>query len=115
MVNGGNATICVSDMDAAISFYKNVLGMTLQSRYGDHWATLEAGGFTIGLHPKDGKGPEPGTRGSILVGLTVADIEVAREALVAGGEGDVGPVVRGDGGAFVHFCDVDGNALYLWQ
>lgn len=115
MVTGGNATVYVSNMDRALAFYTAVLGMKTTSHYGDHWATVEAGGFTVGLHPKTDKAPEPGTHGAIVVGLNVSDIAAAREKLVTDGAQDVGPVVKGDGGSFVQFHDVDGNALYLWQ
>ena len=115
MVTGGNATVYVSSMDRALKFYSEVLGMTVSSHYGDDWATVAAGGFTVGLHPKEAKSPEPGTHGAIQVGLNVADIEAARTTLVEGGALEIGPVVRGSGGSFVHFHDLDGNALYLWQ
>ena len=115
MVTGGNATVYIKDMDAAIAFYTGVLGMKEISRYGNDWATIEAGGFTIGLHPRGEKTPEPGTHGAIEVGLNVADVELARPKLIEGGARKVGPVVKGSGGAFVQFHDPDGNALYLWQ
>ena len=73
MVTCGNATVFITSMDAAIKFYTQTLGMNLKEHYGNHWATLEAGGFTIGLHPKSEKAPPPGTAGSICVGLVVAD------------------------------------------
>ena len=115
MVTGGNATVYISDMDGAIGFYSTVLGMAVTSRYGDHWATVEAGGFTVGLHPQKEGEPVPGTHGAIMVGLNVDGIDAARERLGAGGARDVGEVVGGDGGSFVHFHDLDGNALYLWE
>ena len=52
MITGGNATVFVSDMDNAVRFYTEVLGLRLTNRFGDHWATVDAGkGLTIGLHP----------------------------------------------------------------
>lgn len=115
MVTGGNATVYISNMDRAIAFYTGVLGMKIVDHYGDHWSTVEAGGFTIGLHPQDSKTPVPGTHGAIQVGLTVLSIDDARAKLITGGGQEVGPVVEGSGGSFVHFHDLDGNALYLWQ
>ena len=115
MVTGGNATVFVTEMDRALVFYTHVLGMKVASHYGNEWATVEAGGFTVGLHPRDAKQPDPGTHGAIMVGLTVDDIEAARLRAVEGGALEVGPVVKGSGGAFVHFHDLDGNALYLWS
>jgi predicted enzyme related to lactoylglutathione lyase len=115
MVTGGNATVFISNMDAAIGFYTTTLGMTLKEHYGDHWATVESGGFTVGLHPRDGQSPLPGTAGSITVGLVVADIAACGEALRGGGAKEIGDVVAGDGGSFLNFQDPDGNRLYLWQ
>lgn len=115
MVTGGNATVFITEMDRAIGFYRDVLGFRLMSHFGNDWATVEAGGFTIGLHPKDAKQPAPGTHGAIMVGLNVDDIDVARARAIEGGALEVGSVVRGSGGAFVHFHDLDGNALYLWS
>ncbi|HEX4134941.1 MAG TPA: VOC family protein [Bryobacteraceae bacterium] len=56
MISGGNATVFVSNMDAAVRFYTEVLGLKLTNRFGDNWATVEAGkGLTIGLHPASPK------------------------------------------------------------
>jgi predicted enzyme related to lactoylglutathione lyase len=115
MVTGGNATVYISNMDAAIKFYTGTLGMKLTAHYGDHWATVEAGGFSVGLHPKSEKQPAPGTPGSIQIGLMVDDIAAARATLKTGGAPMVADVMGGEGGSFVHFHDPDGNALYLWQ
>ena len=63
MVTGGNATIIVSNMDRAVQFYTEVLGLKLTNRFGDHWATVDAGkGLTIGLHPPSNKYPHPEPR-----------------------------------------------------
>ena len=51
MIGGGNATIYVSNMDAAVRFYTEVLGLKLTNRFGNHWATVQAGTTRlIGLH-----------------------------------------------------------------
>ena len=52
MIQGGNATIYVSDMDRAVGFYTSTLGLKLQFRAGNHWAQVDAGkGLQIGLTP----------------------------------------------------------------
>ena len=62
MIKGGNATIFVSDMDRAVRFYTESLGLKLQYRAGDHWAQVEAGdGLCIGLHPAGPDSPRPGS------------------------------------------------------
>jgi catechol 2,3-dioxygenase-like lactoylglutathione lyase family enzyme len=43
MITGGNATVFVSNMDRAVQFYTEVLGLKLTNRFGDNWATVEAG------------------------------------------------------------------------
>ena len=43
MINGGNATVYVSNMDSAIQFYTEVLGLKLTNRFGNSWATVQAG------------------------------------------------------------------------
>ena len=46
MISGGNATIYVANMDAAVRFYTEVLGLKLTNRFGDRWATIETGPST---------------------------------------------------------------------
>lgn len=117
MISGGNATVFVSHMDAAVKFYTDVLGLKLINRYGDDWATLEAGrGLTIGLHPASSKYPAPGTKGSTMIGLEIDEsIESVVARLSERGVRFLGGVVGGDGGKFAHFEDPDGNEMYLWQ
>ena len=52
MIEGGTPTIYVSNMDRAVEFYTEVLGLGLISRYGNEWASVDVGkGLTLGLHP----------------------------------------------------------------
>src|SRR5690348_2400721 len=46
------ATIMVDDLDKAVDFYTNVVGMVEDLRFGDNWAEMVVQGLTIGLHPK---------------------------------------------------------------
>jgi catechol 2,3-dioxygenase-like lactoylglutathione lyase family enzyme len=117
MIAGGNATVFVSNMDQAVRFYTDVLGLRLAERYGNEWATIDAGrGFVIGLHPASSKYPAPGTKGGIMLGL---EITVPIESFVATlknkGVRFTEDVVRGKGGSFAHFEDLDGTPIYLWQ
>ena len=46
----------VSDLDAAVGFYTEALGLRLAMRLGGEWAAIDAGGgLIIGLEP-DGSG-----------------------------------------------------------
>src|SRR5258708_503803 len=52
MFSSGNITVYVSNMDTAVRFYTETLGLKLAYRFGDHGASVEVGkGLTIGLHP----------------------------------------------------------------
>lgn len=114
MIQGGNATIYVSDMQRALDFYTGPLGLRLVFRAGDHWAQLDAGGMAIGLHPASPDNPAPGTPGGITIGLSV-DVPIADAVATLAAHGvDVrGPVSGGGGTALAFFADPDGNPLYL--
>jgi catechol 2,3-dioxygenase-like lactoylglutathione lyase family enzyme len=114
MIQGGVVTIYVSDMQRAVDFYADVLGLRLLSRADGHWAQLTAGGLQIGLHPASVSGPAPGTPGATTLGL-VAGVPIA-EAVAALESKDVavrGPVSGGGGIMLAFFTDPDGNPLYL--
>jgi catechol 2,3-dioxygenase-like lactoylglutathione lyase family enzyme len=117
MITGGNATVFVSNMDEAVRFYTEVLGMKLVQRYGDHWATVAAGAsLTIGLHPVSAKYPAPGTKGGMMLGLEIDEpLEQAIERLKGKGVKFVREIERSPEGNFVHFEDQDGGELYLWE
>ncbi|NOG52772.1 MAG: glyoxalase [Planctomycetes bacterium] len=119
MINGGVATVYVSDMDRAVAFYTETLGLKLQFRAGNEWASVDAGeGFAIGLHPESARGPKPGTSGAISVGLNVTQpIEEVVSTLEQRGVSFRGPVVGdAEGGIkLAFFGDPDGNDLYLCE
>jgi catechol 2,3-dioxygenase-like lactoylglutathione lyase family enzyme len=116
MFSSGNVTIYVSNMDTAVRFYTETLGLKLAYRFGDHWASVELGkGLTIGLHPAS---PEmtPGRRGSMAIGLELTgSIHDAVRTLESKGVKFHGMVNEAKAGSFVSFEDPDGNLLYLAQ
>jgi catechol 2,3-dioxygenase-like lactoylglutathione lyase family enzyme len=116
MFSSGNVTVYVSNMDQAVRFYSETLGLKLAYRFGDHWAAVELGkGLTIGLHPASGEAPA-GRKGSMAIGLELdGSIHEAVKVLESKGVHFQGPVNEGKSGAFVGFEDPDGNQLYLAQ
>ena len=117
MISGGNATVFVSDMDASVQFYTEVLGLKLTNRFGNNWATVEAGkGLTIGLHPASAKYPAPGTKGAMMLGLEFDEpIEGVIAHLSEKGVRMKGSIIRDEAGSFSHLEDPDGNEIYLWE
>jgi hypothetical protein len=61
-IRGGNASVYISDMDRAVAFYTEALGLPLRTRIGGEWAEIDAGdGLVIGLHPaRPPETPPPG-------------------------------------------------------
>jgi len=114
MIDGGNATIYVTDMDRAVAFYTETLGLDLVYRAGEHWASVTAGGFEIGLHPAGAHTPAAGTTGAVTVGLSVDEpIDRVVAVLLARGVTFRGPVVDDGPVKLAFFTDPDGNELYL--
>jgi predicted enzyme related to lactoylglutathione lyase len=117
MVSGGNATVFVSNMDASVRFYTEVLGLKLTNRFGNSWATVDAGkGLIIGLHPASPKYPAPGTKGGIMLGLKI-DEPIAGMVARPSEKGVQikGSIVQDEPGNFAHLEDPDGNEIYLWE
>ncbi len=114
MFSSGNVTVYVSNMNAAVRFYSETLGLKLAYRFGDHWASVELGkGLTIGLHPASEHSPA-GRKGSMAIGLELTgSIHEAVKTLETKGVHFLGPIDEGKAGSFVSFEDPDGNLLYL--
>jgi catechol 2,3-dioxygenase-like lactoylglutathione lyase family enzyme len=117
MIKGGVATIYVTDMDRAVRFYSEALGLRLLGQQGGHWASLDAGdGLVLGLHSVPADDPRIGQTGAITVGLSVSGaIESEVTTFLGRGVKFRGPV-QVDGQARVKmafFTDPDGNPLYL--
>jgi predicted enzyme related to lactoylglutathione lyase len=116
MISTGIATIFVTDMDRSVQFYTEVLGLRLTQRFGNHWAQVEAGRLTIGLHPASGQNPA-GRDGSITIGFALSRrIEDAISTLQQKGVKFRGSVAQDpNAGKFAYFEDPDGNVLYLME
>ena len=116
LTSGAMATIYITDMDRAVRFYTETLDLSLLHRACDHFATIDAGGLRIGLHPQEPDTPSPGTSGSIQIGLNVArPIEEVVEELKRRGVTFRGPIIDDDPVKIAYFGDPDGNDLYLCQ
>lgn len=109
----GVVTVFVNDMDKAVRFYSEVLGLKLQYRAGDHWAQLVTEGLTIGLHPASPENPA-GKTGSITIGFNLSGpIESAISELKAKGVEFPAPIHEDDALKIAYFTDPDGNSMYI--
>jgi catechol 2,3-dioxygenase-like lactoylglutathione lyase family enzyme len=115
MFRSGNVTLYVTDMDRAVRFYQETLGLKLAYRFGDHWASVVLDkGLTIGLHPTREAHPAGDRKGSPAIGLELSgSITDAMKTLEARGVKFEGVADEGKAGKFAHFHDPDGNLLYL--
>ena len=111
MINHGNVTIMVKDIDKSIQFYTKTLGLQLGEVYGKEWAEIKTKGLTIGLHShRKTKEKNQG----ISLGFTVQKLEPAMKALKKKGIKFNG-VHREGPVSLAFFSDPDGTPLYLCQ
>jgi catechol 2,3-dioxygenase-like lactoylglutathione lyase family enzyme len=108
-------TLHVSDVDSSVRFYTEVLGLKLAERYGNHWASVQAGSVKIGLHPASAQNPA-GRNGSITIGFTaVGGLEEIVKKLEARGVSFPYGIQNDKGGKFALFSDPDGHSLFLYE
>jgi predicted enzyme related to lactoylglutathione lyase len=101
------------DMDEAVGFYRDVLGLVLRARYGEDWSEFVIGGSTVALHGS--RGMAPPNEGATVV-FEVDDLDVTMRALSTRGvifEGEVTEVP--ETGRFVSLRDPAGNLVQLYE
>ena len=114
MIRGvANVWMPVEDIERAVDFYQNVLGLRLVNRDGP-WAEVDANGVRVGLNGREPKGA--GTEGGpVLTFQPEGSLEVTVEDLE--GRGVVFPagISEHDWGRVATFKDPDGNDLQLYE
>ncbi|WP_284162645.1 VOC family protein [Frigidibacter sp. SD6-1] len=118
----GHVHLKVADLDRAIGFYRDVLGLQVMQRYGTQAAFLSAGGYHhhIGLNTWDSKGgepPAPGTTGlyhtAILYPSRQALAQALKSVVEAGWPLD-GASDHGVSEA-IYLRDPDGNGVEIYR
>jgi lactoylglutathione lyase len=96
----------VSDMNAAIAFYRDTLGLPLifQSPF---WSEFETGGTKLALHPASEENPA----GTVQLGLGTEDIDNFYAAGQAEGIAFTAPPTDMHGTRIARFRDPDGAEI----
>ena len=101
----------VTDMERAISFYTDVLGLKLTTR--DAVARFDIDGVLFELVPAHGEADVQGN-GNARLCLEVAEIHQAVQELQSQGV-ETSEVQEVENGTLASFADPDGNQIFIWQ
>src|SRR5690348_18142663 len=96
----------VSDMDSAIEFYRDALGLPLRFQ-SPFWSEFETGATTLALHPASDDNPA----GSVQLGLGTADIDNFYASGQAEGLVFTSPPTDVHGTRIARFRDPDGAEI----
>ncbi|GGK83723.1 hypothetical protein Sme01_17810 [Sphaerisporangium melleum] len=107
----GNVLIPVDDLDKALAFYVEALGLTVKFRDGDRFAALDAGGVTIALAAPAEQVAGTATAPSYKVG----DLSGTVDALVAAGAELLAGPEAGPHETRAVLRDPSGNVLVLYS
>ncbi|MSO44898.1 MAG: VOC family protein [Thermoleophilia bacterium] len=101
----------VCNMDRAVAFYCDVLGLELAQRFGKDWAQFTVGQTDLGLHGELATAPH---QGGATVTFRTDDVNALEAVLKAAGAPT--SAIEDMGGALsLEFNDPDGNKLVAVQ
>ena len=113
MLNGVSTVwLPVDDMQRAIGFYRDTLGLPVTEHDGD-WVEVDADGLTIGLNARESETPGP-EGGAVIAFRPDGAIEDVVEALKGKGVDFAGGITDHPWGRIAAFHDPDGNSLELY-
>jgi lactoylglutathione lyase len=95
----------VADMDRAVKFYRDVLGLPLRFQ-SPGWSEFSTGETLLGLHPASEKNPV----GSVELGFNVGNLEKFYQEMNAKGvQFSMPPTKQDFGGMLAQFLDSEGG------
>lgn len=113
----------VADMDAAVAFYRDLLGFTVDMQAGPGFAMLSRGPLRMllnrpgaggaGQSMPNGDAPAPG--GWNRIQLAVENLEAEVERLKTAGSRFRNEIVQGNGGKQILIEDPSGNPIELFE
>ena len=98
----------VADMDNAVAFYRDTLGLTLKFQ-SPFWSEFVTGETTLALHPASDKNPAGGCE----LGFTTPDIDGFYQVKSAAGVVFTRPPFDEHGNRLANFLDSEGAQVSL--
>jgi predicted enzyme related to lactoylglutathione lyase len=106
-------SVLTQDVDGAIRFYGETLGLERNEHAHANWPEFETGNVTIALVSMNQVGREEFTPSTMPIALRVPDVEEARRMLEAAGIEFRGETLDTGVCHMAFFSDSEGNALML--
>lgn len=107
-----NVYYVVPDMDAALAFYRDTLGLNVKFQDGDKWTQFDVGSTQVAIAT-----PAPGqvaAGSNATVVLQVDDLAATRAELMARGIAVSDVIDMGDHGSFFTCRDPAGNVVQFF-
>ena len=107
--------LLVEDLDASVSFYRDVLGLKLLGK-GEDWAHFDAGRGALFELMSGGKAapqPKGPAQQPVILGLRVDDLHRAVAELKLKGVNFVDEIGEFENTSWAHFSDPEGNQLEI--
>ncbi len=105
--------VLVTDLDRALRFYGETLGLRRNEKANPDWPEFETGNVTLSLVRPEQIGREEFTQNTMPIALRVPDVAEARARLEAEGVGFKTETMDSEVCHMAVFSDPDGNALVL--
>lgn len=113
MANGVAAVwVPVRDMQRAVAFYRDVLGLTVVSEQQD-WTEIDANGLRIGLNGREQTDSSEG--GAVISFTPDGGIDAEVDRLKGAGVEFAGGISDHDWGRIAPFKDSEGNDLQVYS
>jgi len=107
-----NVWVPVQDMDRALGFYRDVLGLSVKME-SPEWSELDASGLSIGLNARESaSGSSSG--GAVITFQPERGLEAEVEELKGKGVTFTGDISSYEWGSLAPFKDSEGNDLQLY-
>ncbi len=113
MVKGvATVWIPVQDLDRAVAFYGDALGLTI-TKTTDGWAEADANGLRLGLNAREGEGAR-GSGGPVITFQPEGELEEAKRDLESREVHFAADISEHPWGRVATFKDSEGNDLQLY-